>query len=391
MLGADPNVDAGTLATVMWPGVGPSTGVELVTVQVADAAGNGLDDAVIVASLWPSFEARRSMKIGDVFNLTPVDRVAVTGGRAAVHADDVDLLRAHQSKNGEIMVHLDVYTGQGTTTVLVVERVQDNEGRWVDSAARNTAATDPVAPVQFALGENQLGRLVTSSGDTASPLELRDHQGVTCSVMEYAGPVSMPETVATTAVYKGIKANVTYTSSATTTSGLGFQVDAGLWSQNGTATRSSTLTGTFVTVTGSSTAWTNKEYRASWQHDRYYRHCADPNVWPPDGSYITQRFTEPVKAVGFPAIIDSRYPLPGCHTKQPLTGVVDIDTESHAAITHSAGFKITWGIGSFEGSSKSGYSTSVKIKFTNPSPGTYWYWCGDAFAPQDSYRVRSGR
>lgn len=145
-------------------------------------------------------------------------------------------------------------------------------------------------------------------------------------------------------------------------------------------------------ITGSSTAWTNSEFRATWGHDSYYRHCVDPYVIPTDfNKYITQRFTEPYKVGGFPATITSRYSLPGCVSKWDLSGSSSIHTESHAASSYVQGFSITLGAATFKGASQSGYSTTVRLTFSNPTGASYWYWCGDASPPQDGYRVRAGR
>jgi hypothetical protein len=391
--GRAPDGAAERLASVMWPGVGASAGIELLSVDITDVTGEDLEGAIVVASLWPSFEARRSMTIGDTFNLTPIDRVEVRGGRATIHEGDPELIRAHVSRNGALKVHLDVYTNESTTTVLMAERVRDRLGRWVDSAAISASKALAATPLRFSLSRGQMLKVVLPDGAITRPLETRHHHGSTCSGMEYAGLANVPETVATAAVYRGIKANVTYTSAAHTRSDLGIQLGNGAWTVNGTENAQSTLTGSYVTVTGSSTAWTNKEYRATWAHHRFWRHCVDPyQTYPIDlNKFITQRFTEPYKVVGFPPVIDSRYPLPGCAARQDLSGVGNIDTESAAATSYIASFTITWGVGSFHGSSQSGYSTAVKIKYSNPTPGTYWYWCGDKFAPQDSYRVRAGR
>jgi hypothetical protein len=49
----------------------------------------------------------------------------------------------------------------------------------------------------------------------------------------------------------GIRAKVTYTSSASTTSGVGISFDAGVsWSQSTTSTKSSGLTADYATITG---------------------------------------------------------------------------------------------------------------------------------------------
>ena len=388
------HTSAEELASVIWPGVRAATGPELVTVDLRTTKGARFDGAVIVASLWPSGEERHAMKVGETFNLTPIDRVTVRRGRATIRAANLDILRAHASRDGVVKVHLDVYTNDGRTTVLMAERIRERSGRWVDAAARDvTRPSRGAAPVRFTLLDHQLAPVVLRDGPAATSLGIQHHQGATCSVMEYAGVTGVAETVATAAVYKGIKADVTYLATAHTRSDLGAQLGGGAWYANGTSNVQSTLTATFVTVTGASTGWSNKEYRATWNHERWWRHCVDPydTTWPYNDQWITQRFTEPVKVVGFPPIINSRYPLPGCVKKQDLSGVSSIETENHAASSYVAGFTITWGVGSFSGSSQSGYSSTVKIKYSNPVPGTYWYWCGDTSAPQDSYRVRAGR
>ncbi len=110
-----------------------------------------------------------------------------------------------------------------------------------------------------------------------------------------------------------------------------------------------------------------------------------------DGQYYTQRMTEPYKVASFPAIINSRYPLPGCVQRHDLSGVASVATTNKSGTIYVAAFSITWGGATFKGGARSDYSTQTTIKFTRPTGASYWYWCGDAYAPTDSYRLRSGK
>jgi hypothetical protein len=89
----------------------------------------------------------------------------------------------------------------------------------------------------------------------------------------------------------GIRAKVTYTSSASTTSGVGISFDAGVsWSQSTTSTKSSGLTADYATITGATGRWPNKEWRASWGHKKYWRHCTGG---PGSSTWHEQRETWP--------------------------------------------------------------------------------------------------
>ncbi len=68
-----------------------------------------------------------------------------------------------------------------------------------------------------------------------------------------------------------------------------------------------------------------------------------------------------------------------------------IETKNAAGQTYGSAFSISYGPGAFSGTAQSGYASSVKIVFETPSPGKYWYWCGDQYYPQDSRKVRAGR
>ncbi len=83
--------------------------------------------------------------------------------------------------------------------------------------------------------------------------------------------------------------------------------------------------------------------------------------------------------------------LPQCVKRADLSGFKSIATTNASAQKYGAAFTITLGPGAFEGSSQSGYSTDVKVKFTRPTSSGYWYWCGDNEVPQDSRKVHSGK
>lgn len=384
--------DANTLASAIWPGVGPSDGAELATVDLVDQRKDPMNGAVIVASLLPTLEARQAMQPGDVFSLVPIDRMTVSNGRAKIHSPDPDILQAHRSGDGTVLLQLDVYTDTGTT-VLMVERVADAAGRWVTSETLAGPVERPDAAVRFEVSDRQVAKLRLENVGIEAPLTTRQHQGATCSDVTFLARSSYPETLATSAVYKGIVADFVYTSTANTTSSLGVDAGNGVFSIGGSSTKASTLTADFNSVAGSYSAWTNREWRASWIHDRWYRHCPDPTdtTYPYDDTWIEQRWTAPVKVSGFPSIITSRYPLPGCAQRADLSGVKSVATDTSTAMTYQAAFKITWGVAAFEGSARSGYTSAVKMKFTRPEATGYWYWCGDNVIPQDSYKVRAGR
>ena len=379
--------DAAAFASGIWPNVAEVDGLTLAELEIVDEADRPVDDVVVVAALWPNAEARAALEPGETFSLTPIDRIPVRDGRVIAHVDDRDLLRAHTSKDGSVLVHFDVFTAEGMT-VLRSERRQDRSGAWVESqaaAASNGVRRSRHGLRTFRLDRNRIVPLEAPVGVEA-PVVTRDHNHPSgCSAVKALSDVAVPETVATLAVTKGVKANLTYTTTAETTSSLGAYLGAAFgWEIDGSSTKKSTIEGEFVTVTGSSTSWTNKEYRVTWAHHRYNRHCS----WNP---WQNQLFTVPYKAIGAPPIIDSRYPLPGCVHKADLSGFSTVSTTSHTAMTYQEGFKITWEGSTFKGNSRSGYTSQVKIKFTRPIGATYWYWCGDAFAPQDSYKVRAGR
>lgn len=376
-------------ATSAWPGVPDVEGSVLATVEISDRSAGGFEDAVIVASLWPTFEARDAMEVGDSFHPTPIDRESLVGGRATIDIADEELVGAHRSADGTVVAQVDVFTDDGIGTVFV-ERVRDENGRWVDSATRTAPVDDLPPPVAFRMGRGHMLPIPERNGPAEPRLVDRHHHSdLVCTAWYFGGDVEVGETVLTSAVTNGIRARVTYSSSATTTSGVGISFDAGAtWSASGTSTRTSGLTANYDIVTGAAGSWSNKEWRATWGHKKYWRHCPGG---PYDETWHEQRQTWPHAVVGFPAIIDSRYPMPRCHTRHDLTGVRSIDTEDATATTYGAAFEISWGAGTFSGNAQSGYSTHVRITFETPTPSRYWYWCGNTFYPAESMKVRAGR
>lgn len=381
---------AAELASSFWPNVRGSAGPVLAEVDLVDRAGRPMPEAEVVASLWPTQEATSAMKSGDTFSVTPIDRKATSAGRARIQSDDPALLAAHTSKDGTLLVLLDVYLPDGEATTVFVERVQRG-GRWVTSSVAATEVTNPERPVKFVVEDTAVAkvRTVREHDPHEHRVEPRSHQGSSgCSGLTYVTPTTAYTTTATAAVYRGIRAKGKYTSTASTTNGLGVSADAGAnWSQSGKSTKTSTLTASYNTITGSSTAWTNKEWRATWAHKRAWRHCWDPCMC----KTYEQRFTFPDKVAGFPSIINSRYSLPSCVNKVGLSGVKTVSTESATAATYSNGFSLKYGVGTFSGTTQSGYTTAVKMTFERPEVSGYWYWCGDTFNPVDARRVRAGR
>lgn len=378
--------DPATAADGVWPGVGEVDGIELAEVEIT-AGDESLEGAVVVASLWPSFEVRSGMKVGDTFHLTPIDRLSLINGRGRIHAADEPLLRAHRSGDGTVLVQLDVFTESGWS-VRRLERIEDTRGRWLEPGG---AALQDEAPGTVYLSlDDQPVAAVSAEIEQSDELVDRHHNAYfSCSAMASSGDVGVPQTVVTSAVRNGIRARVVYTSSASTTSGTGISFDAGAsWSQDSRLSRVSTFTATFDTVTGASGSWTNKEWRVLWGHRRWWRHCPGG---PGGAEWHEQRFTEPVAAVGSGSIINSRYPLPQCHTRQPLTNFSSVETQSATAQNYGSGFSVKWGPGTFKGTSQSGYTRDVKVIFQTPQPSKYWYWCGDNFYPTLSRKVRSGR
>ncbi|MBA3290047.1 MAG: hypothetical protein H0U17_00970 [Actinobacteria bacterium] len=400
-------------ASLAWPNVGNEDGTELAAVSFVAADGSALEEAVVVASLWPSYEAEEAMSVGDSFRLVPVDRVPVEGEPAVIHVADSNLLASHRSTDRTVILQLDLFTVAGWT-VFFLQRAQDDNGRWRDPDALVRPPEDPFAPVTFDLrgraldpapvlgtaadpvepiATPELGLCPAGVCPWQSPLPLvtRHHQYLhNCSDWSYLGYSSVPETVVTSAVTNGITADVNYTTEASTTSSIGLTVDQGSkWEISGSSTQKSTLAADFDTVTGASGTWSNKEWRMSWAHKKFYRHCPK---WPgnPDSPYYVQRMSQPYKAVGGPPIIDSRYPIPQCTYRHGLESFGGISTKDHTAMGYQAAFSLTWGPGTFKGTARSGYSTDVKVTFKRPGTG-YWYWCGDDYVPQDSYKVRAGR
>jgi hypothetical protein len=326
------------------------------------------------------------MKPGDTFQTTPVDRVAVASGSGAVHVNDAKLLASHEDADGRITVFLDIFTAEGAWTTYRLERIQDQAGVWLDPEKETGSNLTAQVIVQLDDAVPQFA----ASIDMAEPAAVLLHHNGTfsCSAFTNLTPVTVPETVAASAVTNGIRAKFTYTSTAETYASLGVSFNAGAtWSGNGSATRTSTLTAGFNTITGATGSWSAKEWRANWEHKRYYRHCPGS----PTGTWHEQRYTDPQAVAGFPAIINSRYGLPPCHTKQTLSGVAWIATQTATATTYGSAFSITWGPGTFSGSARSGYTASVKMRFERPEASGYWYWCGDTSNPVNSGWLRAGR
>jgi hypothetical protein len=326
--------------------------------------------------------------------------VDIVDGVASVQADDARLLSSHVSEAGLLTLHLDVFTSEGSMPV-VIERKMLANGVWGSSAEAAQGLTQDPKPERLTVADSDMVPLILPESPSETPVLRHHHDGIWCSDISFgpdsAGSVQTTETIATSAVTNGVKVKVTYDSGAQTISGMGWNAGttssgfSATWSQSSTVTRSSGLTATYATITGATGSWSNREWRVTREYKKWYRHC------PINGTtdWKTQRWIEPASVGGFPEIIVSRYSLPQCNTKWDLTGAVDIATENATAMTYLDAFSVGWGSSggvslSFKGSAQSGYTNKVKVKFTRPTTG-YWYWCGNTFNPVESSKVRAGR
>lgn|GEM_PF-2114455 len=377
-----------------------SAALDLATVlhgRVQQITGEIMPGAQILLSAWPSNETIRSMPDGESISLTPIARAAVdeTGGyllRAAV----TPALRALAGPDG-IDVELDVFHADHHYTYLS-QATPTDDGQWTRTLTGLTAAVPEVVDKAANLLDLTLDRTKAETQQLLSapriPGSLRayDHPTpLSCTRLQKVGTKPTYETVATTYARGGTKvidpngtkaavtADVTYQHGARTESSTGGSIGGGVFTINGSRSRSEDFEPTWESVRAAPGQVTNMEYQLEFLHAVFRRACSRDYQGNEDVSY----FTEPLGSTGGGnPPTPGRYPLWKCgKAASARAGYTKVSTTNKEAATYSAAFNFApiQG-GSFSGSALSGYSDAVVITYHFDDPKTGW-WCGDTGYP----------
>lgn len=364
---------------------------------LTDTNGAPLRGAEVLLLAHPSLTSKRAIPQGGTFEPTPVART-VTGddGRYTLRAAFNSVLRMRQGTDG-LDLEYDVF--HADRHLVAFEQVRFDEARGGWSRVTGRPSTAAVGPSTHAGNRSDvvfdLARFgaVSTEGVELPALDqrvARHHQGAYisgCTPYELKTTSRAPETVAVGLTENGVKSTPTYTSAASTTSGMGWAVGTNgswtgvTWAQNGTKTRSSGFTAGFNVLTAPIGGTLHREYKVTWEHKRYERHCSNGA-----GGYNMQTYTEPTVATGSGGDYASRYGTFSCWSTETWNGPY-VQTTTGTATSYGSAFEISTGPGVFKGSAQSGYSSAVKIRYDfNATSGK---WCGNNNYPQSAGRVKA--
>lgn len=357
--------------------------------------GAALGNAEVLLLAHPSVEAKRAIPEGGTFEPTPLARTFTDGdGHYELRAEYGTLAQMRHGADG-LDLELDVFSHGRHLVTFEQVRHDPASGGWSrvtpePQEARATHGRHAGNRADVAFDFQRYGAVtdLSSESPVAQQAVPRHHQGAYiggCSPYELKATLSSLETVAVGLVENGVKTWAKYNTSASTTSGMGWAVGvngswAGVsWSQNNTKTRTSGFTASFLETTAPIGGTAHREYRVTWEHKRYERHCSDGA-----GGYQMQTYTEPTIALGGAGDYSSRYGVFTCHTTASVN-VTYIETTNATATSYGTAFTITSGPGSFSGSAQSNYTSYVVLRYTFNGAGK---WCGNNAAPTSAGRVR---
>jgi hypothetical protein len=362
---------------------------------IEQLTGGAMPGAHVLLWAWPNNEAVQDMPIGAELDLTPMARtVADSAGRYELRATVTDLLRSLTSPDG-LDISLDIFHGDRHYTYLS-QVIPTAEGAWV---RRLTGLVEPVSEVAQtadnvldltldrtkAIVEGGLG--ITGRNPVAA--EYRKPVPPGCTPFEKIGTERKMMTVATAVARKGVTATVKYEKGATAEVSTGGSVAGGVFSINGSRSRSVRIGGTFPAERATAHRIVNLEYRAEMDHVILRRSCARDFRGNEDVLVVTS----PVRSTGGSEVSESRYDLWDCRPGDGRTVSTALEhavTEKDRAATYSSAFLLqSVGGSGFSGSALSGYSESVGVTYTfsikrDPKTGKRLingYMCGDTDVP----------
>lgn len=300
--------------------------------------------------------------------------------------DDVtDALRALANPEG-IDIEIDVLHGDRHYTYLS-QTTPTAEGAWVRAL---TGLPDKVVDIldkaenvlDLALDRAKAGveRGLNLVGDPPVAYTYRKPVGPGCTPFEKVGVRRAMQTVASAVSRSGVKQTVTFVNGSSVESSTGASIGGGLFSINGSRSRSTSLRGKYKAFTSTATRPVNIEYQVESLHLVMRRSCARDF----QGNEDVLVVTSPAGGTGGGQPVPSQLPAWRCGQGSSRTVVADfeeIGTDEDEAKTYESGFSFApTGGSSFTGRSLSGYSKSVGVTF-HFGEDRKGFWCGDSGFP----------
>lgn len=356
--------DAGesTPASEFLPTVRDSAGLSTPVIasgRTVGTDGRGLGGTQVALYAWPPDEVMSSIKVGETVRVEAVAKATTdSAGRYTLRVDEaIDMSRFAAETDGWLDLQVVAVAPNGTDRTVHSFSVQYGESagvpRFVDQQIALGGASEPrprVAPTVD---------LTIKPGQHAFP-------GVQTGVIAENAPILpkacdytlwslyTPQWDLVGAAYlatSGVTAQFTYLSGASSSLGVGFSLSGayGTWSASGTSSKSSTATITFPSFTGSG------QYRyfdTKFQYGKYNGKCAPEPEWQ-------------TRVHSFSGGSNTRVPssAPSATYCVPFVAGSSFEKTSSSATTWSNGMDMSPAIG-IDLSTRTGYSTSAKMKFT---------------------------
>ncbi len=362
---------------------------------IEQVTGAAMPDAQVLLWAWPSNDTVADLPVGGEFNLIPVARTVADGtGKYELRAPVTDLLRSLTGEDG-LDIQLDVFHGDRHYTYLT-QAVPTPEGQWI---RKLTGLVEPVGEVVEAASnlldltlDRTKAAVEQGLGFTGAEPVTADYRKPVppgCTPFEKVGDEWTMTTVASTVARERVTAQVRYLKGATAEMSTGGSVAGGLFSINGSRSRTVRIGGKFPKETAVGKRPLRTDYLAQIQHVILRRSCARDFRGNEDVLVVTS----PVRSTGGSDTADSRYPNFSCTPGDGRTvpsALEEAETEDDRAATYSSAFLLqSVGGSGFSGSSSSGYNESVGITYffkirrhprTN-KPLDQGYICGHSDVP----------
>lgn len=361
---------------------------------VEQITGASMPGAQVLLWAWPRNETVRDLSIGGELELTPMARtVASEDGKYVLRAPVTDLLLGLAGPDG-LDIELDVFHGDRHYTHLSqVTPLAD--GTWVrkltglvEGVGRALETAGNVLDLTLDRTKAALEQGLGITGGGAVSADYRKPVPPGCTPFEKVGFRDAPQIVATTIVHNGASANVIYNRTATAETSVGGSINGGLFSSMGSRSRTMGVEGGFLKQASEPKKTLSSEYPIEVRHVVLRRSCARDFRGGEDVLFITS----PMEGTGGGRPVSSRYGGWKCERTDPRAadaGFEYVETTNTRAAIYKAAFELEVLPGSkFLGSSQSGYSESVTIRY-NFHPKRGGYWCGDTDKPKFSRRVQA--
>lgn len=356
---------------------------------VEQITGSVMPGAHVLLWAWPTNDEVRALPEDGELKLTPMARtVADASGGYSLRAVVTDVLRALAGPDG-IDIQLDVFHGDRHYTYLS-QATPTPSGEWIRNLTGLTDAVDAaVEPVRNLLDltldrtkaavEDGIG--LTGSAPVSDHFYKPAPPG--CTPFQKVGTRRSLATVATAVARNGAVSQVTYTQDATTETATGGSL-GGVFSINGSRSRSFGFNAQFDPLKSSKRRTVNVEYRVEMEHAVLRRSCARDFRGNEDVLHVTSPMGS---ATGGADVIPSRYPTWSCSPSDPRAapakGIERVEASTTRAALYGAAFNFEPLPGrGFSGSASSGYTKSVVVAFTfKGTDPNKRYWCGNTGKP----------